>query len=307
MRLGRNSDVQLAEVEGKATHRPVRTDNREGHHRLARPAPEVVDVERDPWWEQHQFRGQDRQALPGPLAEESQPDPREDTTRPNSPGRSNERRGAFHVRCLDRVSRQPQRHVRLSGGREISGTAEIGTPGSVLSLARADPPRRRSRLLRGPDAEELAEEKVLGVHRDIGLQFALPPTLRVLFSAQRTGRSLQAVRCGIGDESVRLAGPGVDRVEGDGGHRSRSVTKRAKATRSFLGKEARGTRSSEARASSRCASASSIVSSRAPQSVNTTPARSTSEADISPRSRRPSSEPVPSVPASAMATGKDFL
>ena len=49
-------------------------------------------------------------------------------------------------------------------------------------------------LLRGPDAEELAEQQVLGVHGDVGLQLALPPALAVLEAEQVAGRAVQRRR-----------------------------------------------------------------------------------------------------------------
>jgi hypothetical protein len=53
-------------------------------------------------------------------------------------------------------------------------------PGAVGALLRADPPGRLVGLLGLPDAEELAQQQILGVHRHVRGEFALPPTLLML-------------------------------------------------------------------------------------------------------------------------------
>src|SRR5256884_1389697 len=52
--------------------------------------------------------------------------------------------------------------------------------------------KKKSCLLIGADAEELAQQQVLGVHRDVGLELSLPPALGVLQTQQVVGGGLQA-------------------------------------------------------------------------------------------------------------------
>ena len=93
---------------------------------------------------------------------------------------ADELRGPAHVRGVCRVAREPQRDVRLDGRRQVRGAAVEGRPGSVLALLRADPACGRVLLLGREDAEEVADEEILGVDRHVRLQLALPPAVRVL-------------------------------------------------------------------------------------------------------------------------------
>jgi hypothetical protein len=88
------------------------------------------------------------------------------------------------VRLGRLVPSEPQRDVGLDRGGQVTGPAvEVG-PGAVLALLGRDPPRRRLGLLAGADPEEFAQQQVLGVHGDVGLEFALPPALIVLEAEQ---------------------------------------------------------------------------------------------------------------------------
>jgi len=49
-----------------------------------------------------------------------------------------------------------------------------------VALLRADPASRLLELVRAQDAQELAQQEVLGVHADVGFKVALPPTGVVL-------------------------------------------------------------------------------------------------------------------------------
>jgi hypothetical protein len=53
-------------------------------------------------------------------------------------------------------------------------------PGAVGPLLRSDPPGRLGGLSGLPDAEELTQQQILGVHRHVRGELALPPTLLVL-------------------------------------------------------------------------------------------------------------------------------
>ena len=171
------TDVQLVYVDGELTHGTVGVDHGERHHGLAGPASEVVNVEGDRRREQHELGGDDRKAVPRPLAEKGQPDPGEDPAGPDAALLADVRRGAAHVGSVGRIARQTEGHVRLNGRREIRGAAEEVGPGPVVALAGADPARGGGRLLLRADAQELAQEEVLRVHGDVRLQLAFPPAL----------------------------------------------------------------------------------------------------------------------------------
>ena len=70
------------------------------------------------------------------------------------------------------------------------GAGVEGRPASVLALLRADPACGRVLLLGREDAEEVADEEILGVDRHVRLQFALPPAVRVL--ERRAGAGCRA-------------------------------------------------------------------------------------------------------------------
>ena len=132
--------------------RPVGAHDREGDDRLAGPAAEVVDVERDEARQEDQLGREHRQLVPGPQAEQRQPDPGEDPGALDAAGRADELGGPAHVLGLGRVAGEAERHVGLDGGRQLGRPAVEVRPGAVVALARADPACRRGGLLGGADA-----------------------------------------------------------------------------------------------------------------------------------------------------------
>jgi hypothetical protein len=79
---------------------------------------------------------------------------------------------------------EPQRDVGLDRRGQVTRPAEEIGPGSVGTLPGCDPAARGRRLLVGADAEELPQQQVLSVHRDVGLQLPLPPALLMLEAEQ---------------------------------------------------------------------------------------------------------------------------
>ena len=116
-----------------------------------------------------------------------------------------ERAGGAHVGVLGPIAGEPQRDVGLDRGREVAGAAVEVRPRPVVALPRADPCRGALGQRRIADAEELAQEQVLGIHRDVGLELPLPPTVRVLQGEEVRSRAHQ-----------RLAGIARDPRFGDG-------------------------------------------------------------------------------------------
>ena len=92
---------------------------------------------------------------------------------------------------LGGIAGEPQRDVRLDRRRELRRAAEETRPRAVVALLRADPVRR-ARGLGAADAEELAQQQVLGVHRDVGLELALPVAALVLEREQAVARARRA-------------------------------------------------------------------------------------------------------------------
>src|SRR6185503_20113730 len=86
---------------------------------------------------------------------------------------------------------EPQCRIRLDRGRQIGWAAVVGRPAAVLALLVADPVRGERGLLARADAEELAHQQVLGVHRDVRLELALPPAFRVLAREQVLDRAVE--------------------------------------------------------------------------------------------------------------------
>src|SRR5262249_34052845 len=83
-----------------------------------------------------------------------------------------------------------QGHVRFDRRRQLRRTAAERPPRAVGALLRADPQRRVLGLVGRADAEELAEQEVLRVHRDVGLELPLPEAARVLRREQALAGAL---------------------------------------------------------------------------------------------------------------------
>ena len=189
---------QLAEPERKRPDRAQRPDDGQRHDRLPGPARPVVDVEREPGRQVDELRRHDRQVVPGPLAEHGQPDPGEDPGGGDTAAGPDPLRGPGHVRLVLQVPGQPQRDVGLDRGGMVARPAvEVG-PGAVLTLLGRDPPRRRGGLPGRADLQEFAQQQILGVHGDVGLEFALPPALLVLEAEQVVAGAGQRLRRGGG-------------------------------------------------------------------------------------------------------------
>ena len=171
---------QLGEVERQPARGTVRFHQRQRHDRLARPAGEVVHVQRHPRGQQDDLGGERRDLLPRPQPEQREPHVREDPRARQPASGADEVRRRPHVRRVGLITRQAQRPVGLDRGRQLARPAvEVG-PRAVGALLRADPRGGASRLLLFARAEELAQEHALGVHRDVRLQLALPPPSLVL-------------------------------------------------------------------------------------------------------------------------------
>ena len=172
--------TQLVEPERERAHRPQGFYERERDDRLPGPACEVVDVQRRVGRQQHDLGRQRRHAVPRPQPEQREPHMREDPRALESAMRADEARRGEHVLGLGRIAGQAQRPVGLDRGRQLPRSAmEVG-PCAVGALLGADPGGRALRPVGTADAEELAQEHVLRVHRDVGLQLSLPPARLVL-------------------------------------------------------------------------------------------------------------------------------
>ena len=190
-RRRRRAAAQLVDRERQRADRAMRGHDRERHDRLARPAAEVVHVEREPARQQDDLRRERRQRLPRPESEERQPDPGEDARALDPAQLAHDLRGALQVRGLRAVAGETQGEIRLDRGRELRRAAEEAGPGSVGTLLRADPVRGVLRLLGAANPEELAQQQILGVHRDVGRELALPEAALVLEREQLVARARQ--------------------------------------------------------------------------------------------------------------------
>ena len=108
------------------------------------------------------------------------------TLAPSTPPASRTNVAAFSMWLASTGSpARRKRRVRLDGRREVGRAVGERRPRAVVALLRADPRRGGVGLRRSADAEELAQQQVLGVDRDVRLQLALPPAIGVLHSEQR--------------------------------------------------------------------------------------------------------------------------
>ena len=148
--LGRCGRPQLVEGERQRPGRPVGHHDGQGHHGLASPTPEVVDVQRRPGRQEHDLGRHHRQVLPVPPAQQAS-QMRVNTRLPSIPpwlrtqaaaaGSGGESAG---------VAGEAQGHVGLDGGRQIGRPAVEGAPRPVVMLVGPDPPGRRRRPGRRP-------------------------------------------------------------------------------------------------------------------------------------------------------------
>ncbi len=183
--------AQLVQAEGQRSHRAVGFDDRQRHDRLARPAGEVVDVQRDRRGQQDDLGRERRHPLPRPQAEQREPHVGEHARALQAALAADELGRGAHVRVLRRVAGEPQRPVGLDRRRQLAGAAVEVRPRAVGALLGADPRRRALGLIRAADPEELAQQHVLRVHRDVRLQLAPPPAGAVLQGQQVLARELQ--------------------------------------------------------------------------------------------------------------------
>src|SRR5580704_10702348 len=198
----RTAGLQLIDGERERAGRAERLDDGQGHDGLPSPAAPVVDVEREPGRQVDQLGRDDRQVVPRPPAGQGQPDPGEHTGGLHAALGQDPLAGSLHVRSVRLVAGQAQRHVGLDRGGQVPGPAvEVG-PGAVVPLLIPDPARRRRDRLVVVQAEELAQQQVLGVHGDVGLELALPPALRLLQAERVVTCSVQGVAGEIEDRGV---------------------------------------------------------------------------------------------------------
>ena len=177
--------------------------------------------------------------------------------------------GALHVRQSRVVACEAQCDVGLDGRGEVGRTAVERGPAAVVALLRPDPAGGLGRLALGADAEELAQQQVLGLDGDVGLELALPPPGGVLGTAQIVDRCLHG-----GGDSLRTR-------QSDGHQCSRPTTNRPIAASSPATSE--GTPASRSRSSPastrRAASSSAQV---LPPASSTRRATAASRCSVSP-------------------------
>ena len=196
-RLDRHARSQLADAERDADARLERRRDRERDERLPRPAAERVDRERRARGQEDLLRRERRHVLPRPQREQRQPHAGEDAGPFHSPEVADQLRRAAHVLGVLAVAGEPERDVRLDRRREVCRAAEEGRPAPVVALLRADPARGRRPLLRGQDAEVVADEEILGVDRHVGLELALPPAVGMLEREQVRGAARERLLRGV--------------------------------------------------------------------------------------------------------------
>ena len=154
-------------------------------------------------------------------AEQRQPDPREHARAARGRRRRGRTRARLpHVLGVGRVAGEAQRHVRLDRRRQVGRARRRSSPTSRRRAAASGSSSRPSPVCSAvADAEELAQQQVLGVHGDVRLELALPPAL---------GRP--AGRAGRRRPRSSVACDGASR---DGGaQNSLSTTKRASSSSS---------------------------------------------------------------------------
>ncbi len=167
--------LELLQVEREPADGAVRFHERQRDDRLAGPAREVVDVEREPRRQQDDLRRQRRHPIPGPQPEERQPQMGEDARAGDSALLEDElgsRRACARPRAHPPPDAAPSRpRSSWRGRRGPRGSS----PTSRRPAAGSGSRRRCARSRRAADAEELAQQHVLRVHRDVRLQLAPPP------------------------------------------------------------------------------------------------------------------------------------
>src|SRR6266702_2284180 len=180
----RAAGLELVDGQADGPRGAERLDDGQGDDGLAGPAAPVVDVEREPGRQVDQLGRDDRQVVPGPQAGQGQPDPGEHPGRLDPALVGDPVAGQLHVRRVRLVAGQPQGQVGLHGGGQVGRAAvEVG-PRAVLPLLGPDPAPRRGDHGVVVQAEELAQQQVLGVHGHVGLELALPPPVGVLQAEQ---------------------------------------------------------------------------------------------------------------------------
>ena len=194
--VGRGAPVaQLVEPNGSGRTGRRAADDGQRHDGLPGPAAEVVDVQREPRRQVDQLGRQLGQVVPGPPAEQRQPDP-------------GEHPAALHPAVCRSTNCGAFAMCGASGGSPASRSATYAStvvdrsPGPPWKVAQVPSSRCCERIQRAAslglagvaDAEELPQQQVLGVHRHVGLELALPPARRR--PAARAGASTAGVERG---------------------------------------------------------------------------------------------------------------
>ncbi len=185
---------QLINADAEVAHRPARDHDEQRRDGPARPACEVVEVERRPRRETHQLRRHARHALPWVHAEQRKPDLGEDACLGEAALIDDESQRALHVRRTRVDSEDAQRDIRLDGGTQVAGSVVVQRPRTVVTLRARDVVDRAVANVVVRSAEKAQQQDVFRGHRDVGLELATPPSGRVLMRQQPVDRCAQRLR-----------------------------------------------------------------------------------------------------------------
>ena len=176
------ADVHVARVLG---HRLARAQNEQRHHDGARPIRHLVEMERKPSRQQHDFDGNIGHAAPRDLREQCQRNPGEHIDPGGAALPQDCRARPRHVRRVRAVAGQLQRVVGLDRATQIEVAAMIERPAAVLGLSGAQVAAELC-LERGVDlVQEVHHHDVLGRDRAVRLELEQPVSLFILPRNQR--------------------------------------------------------------------------------------------------------------------------
>src|SRR6185312_15372269 len=167
--------------------------NREWNQNAARPRRNLVDVEPEPFREQHDLRWNRRHGVVIVLSQEAEINLGKGVNRGHAAESENAFPRAYQNGIIGPVSGELEPEIGLYRGADIRGAAVIDGPAAVLVLMAENLPRRLLKALFIARSQQRMQENVIGFEGGVGFEFAAPEAFRLLAGKKKSAR---AIHCG---------------------------------------------------------------------------------------------------------------
>ena len=183
--------VHAAPVAGA---RAQRHQHHQRHDHRARPVRHLVQVERKPVRQQHDFDRHARHGVPGHLAVQRQLRAGEHVGPFRPAGGQDGLPRPRHVRRVGGIADHLQREIGFHAGREVEGAIVEQRPAAMRALDRAQIHGDLALQVRVHAVEEMLQQHVFGRDGGVGLELEHPVPVRLLPAQQSVARAVDSVR-----------------------------------------------------------------------------------------------------------------